>query len=302
MAKPFYSIEEACELLKKSADEVKALVRDGALREFRDQGKIFFRAEDVNKLVAPTESKGGSGELILEPVEESLPSIGPTSGGTSVIGLEPMEDEPAPPPQPAPPRREEKPAVSSAGIGVFDDDELDIDADPMAKTQITTGPVADRVALEGSGSGSGLLDLTREADDTSLGAELLDEIYPGEEEATAPVRPKAPAVVEAPPEPEPEPAYEAVEAAPAAILTPSAPAGDPVEGMMGGLLVGALLLLALAGSVVGATLQGFVPDYALFLGGNFLYLIIGALLVPLLSLLVGWLIGRTSTPKAPKRA
>ena len=29
------------------------------------------------------------------------------------------------------------------------------------------------------GSGSGLLDLTRESDDTSLGAELLDEIAPG---------------------------------------------------------------------------------------------------------------------------
>jgi len=32
------------------------------------------------------------------------------------------------------------------------------------------------------GSGSGILDLTRESDDTSLGAELLDEIYSGEEE------------------------------------------------------------------------------------------------------------------------
>jgi hypothetical protein len=30
--------------------------------------------------------------------------------------------------------------------------------------------------LEGVGSGSGLLDLTRESDDTSLGAEILDEI------------------------------------------------------------------------------------------------------------------------------
>jgi hypothetical protein len=35
------------------------------------------------------------------------------------------------------------------------------------------------VNLEGTGSGSGLLDLTRESDDTSLGAELLDEITPG---------------------------------------------------------------------------------------------------------------------------
>jgi hypothetical protein len=34
------------------------------------------------------------------------------------------------------------------------------------------------VNLEGVGSGSGLLDLTRESDDTSLGAELLDEIAP----------------------------------------------------------------------------------------------------------------------------
>ena len=37
----------------------------------------------------------------------------------------------------------------------------------------------DQINLEGVGSGSGLLDLTRESDDTSLGAELLDEIGPG---------------------------------------------------------------------------------------------------------------------------
>ena len=36
-----------------------------------------------------------------------------------------------------------------------------------------------KLSLESVGSGSGLLDLTRESDDTSLGAELLDEIYPG---------------------------------------------------------------------------------------------------------------------------
>jgi len=34
------------------------------------------------------------------------------------------------------------------------------------------------LVLEQVGSGSGLLDLTRESDDTSLGTELLDEIYP----------------------------------------------------------------------------------------------------------------------------
>ena len=50
----------------------------------------------------------------------------------------------------------------------------------MAQTQVTQPAVdQEQLALESVGSGSGLLDLTRESDDTSLGAELLDEIYPG---------------------------------------------------------------------------------------------------------------------------
>jgi hypothetical protein len=48
----------------------------------------------------------------------------------------------------------------------------------MAQTAISGGSMQDQISLEGTGSGSGLLDLTRESDDTSLGAELLDEIAP----------------------------------------------------------------------------------------------------------------------------
>ena len=66
--------------------------------------------------------------------------------------------------------------------------------------------------MEGAGSGSGLLDLAREADDTALGADLLDEIYPGEEESTATEEKEAPAkaapVAKEEPEPEPEAALE----------------------------------------------------------------------------------------------
>jgi hypothetical protein len=60
-------------------------------------------------------------------------------------------------------------------INVFSDTETG--ADPSAQTAINAS-VGDQVTLEGVGSGSGLLDLTRESDDTSLGAELLDEISP----------------------------------------------------------------------------------------------------------------------------
>jgi hypothetical protein len=66
---------------------------------------------------------------------------------------------------------------SRPGVDVFQNDEVER-VDPSAQTAIAPGigeaPSADQV-----GSGSGLLDLTRESDDTSLGAELLDEIAPG---------------------------------------------------------------------------------------------------------------------------
>jgi hypothetical protein len=68
-------------------------------------------------------------------------------------------------------------AGSRHGINVFTADDSVEHADPGAQTAIT--PAQDAVNLEGVGSGSGLLDLTRESDDTSLGAELLDEIAPG---------------------------------------------------------------------------------------------------------------------------
>jgi hypothetical protein len=81
-------------------------------------------------------------------------------------------------------------AKHASGISVFDADEVD-DSDPMAQTIMADGADMgsgfearsddEELALESVGSGSGLLDLTREADDTSLGAELLDEIYPGGE-------------------------------------------------------------------------------------------------------------------------
>lgn len=293
MAKPFYSMEEVSELLGKTPEQIRALVRGGTLREFRDAGKIFFKAEDVDKLAGPRAAgKGDTADIVLEPAEDSS---GPTSeppgapvsssGGTSIIGLEPLKDE-----------KEEKEdtVITSSGIGVFDDDELEIDADPMAKTQITAGAIDDQVSLEGSGSGSGLLDLTRESDDTSLGAELLDEIYPGEEEAA---------------EPEPEPQAEAepaeaeaeaefVEADAGEALAPvMVQTGDPYEGVFSGLLVGALIILGVAGSVVGGVLQGYLPDYARLLSNYFWFFLGGTAVVVLLSMAIGWFVGRALTPR-----
>jgi hypothetical protein len=69
---------------------------------------------------------------------------------------------------------------SKSGIDVFADDSgTGEKADPSAATSIAAAINADQMNIESVGSGSGLLDLTRESDDTSLGAELLDEIAPG---------------------------------------------------------------------------------------------------------------------------
>jgi len=66
---------------------------------------------------------------------------------------------------------------SGTGVSVFDSGEVEA-ADPSAKTEVRNMEEEAELSLESIGSGSGLLDLTHESDDTSLGAELLDEIMP----------------------------------------------------------------------------------------------------------------------------
>jgi hypothetical protein len=161
MAKLFYTLEEAAQKLGISSDAIKQMAASGKLQQFRDRDKLMYKCEQVDSMqaaAAPAQDTGGP--IPLAP-----------SGDTDKIDLK--SDGPKPPPG-----RKEDPRQAT-GISVFDADEI-TPADPMAQTQVTQ-PVAENeeLAIESVGSGSGLLDLTRESDDTSLGAELLDEIYPG---------------------------------------------------------------------------------------------------------------------------
>jgi excisionase family DNA binding protein len=67
MSGMFYSFEEAAEKLNKSKDEIKKLVRDGQLREFRDGPNILFKVEEIEALL-PKEDISGPSEA-EEPVE-----------------------------------------------------------------------------------------------------------------------------------------------------------------------------------------------------------------------------------------
>jgi len=229
MAKMFYNMEEAQEKLGRSAEQIRQLIQEGTLREFRDGAKVMFKVDEVNALelqlgapspaevggipLSPKESSdsfnmslsdsdlqresdlGKSGGQISLPSQDSSDQpnldlgggagrfdLTPAETGSS-IGLAPgdsadhisLDDT-------TQAQSKEDTVVTSHGLNVFEDsDEVDSSSvDPLAQTQIAPD-IADQISLDGSGSG--LLDLSREADDTSLGAELLEEIYPGSEEA-----------------------------------------------------------------------------------------------------------------------
>jgi hypothetical protein len=165
MAKMFYSLEEAAQALGMDEDAVRDMAAKGELQQFRDRDKLMFKREQIDKLATDRGQSQDSGSLPLTPEVSS-------SDDTDAIQIEADDQESA----------KEDPKQAT-GISVFDAGEIEL-ADPMAQTQITNPPATeDEIALESVGSGSGLLDLTRESDDTSLGAELLDEIYPGSESA-----------------------------------------------------------------------------------------------------------------------
>lgn len=185
MAKSFYSLSEAASKLNLSEEQIKDLVRAGKLREFRDAGAVNFKTDEVDGLAAASAPEGGAsstGELILEAADDSAINLAhPSDSDALTLGEVDLDDTASGPAAESGGQRDKGGSVvASVGVSVFDEEELDKSADPMAET-VVAGE-ADVLGMDPSGSsGSGLLDLTRESDDTSLGAELLDEIYPGDE-------------------------------------------------------------------------------------------------------------------------
>lgn len=138
---------------------------------------------------------------------------------------------------------------SGAGINVFGTDDTIEHVDPAAQTAITGG-IRDQIDLQGVGSGSGLLDLTRESDDTSLGA-VLDEITPaGRGGATAFGSPEGSlgAVLDDTPAPR-------VAAPPVYIQAP-----DPLAPAFGGAALGAAAVVLFGLFVLISSVAGTHPE------------------------------------------
>lgn len=162
----------------------------------------------------------------------------------------------------------------------------------------------DNIALDGSGAGSGLLDLTRESDDTSLGAELLEGIDMGDSgEAMVPKKTADTDVG--------EPLVEEVAALPEAEMAPAIGAGtvtlatvEPASPAFTGLLIAATIALGLLWASTVATDMGVWPGYLNVLAEKFWFFLIGIFVAGGLCAGIGLLLGRQGSgpkPAKPKK-
>ncbi len=106
MAGMFYTLEETAQKLGKSEEEVRSLVSEGQLREFRDGPKILFKVDDVNAIadqassVSPEESQETS-------LDEDLDLL--MADDDTQVGESPSEAEQ--PIEPQAPEKQPQPAV-----------------------------------------------------------------------------------------------------------------------------------------------------------------------------------------------
>jgi hypothetical protein len=252
MAKMFYTLDEVATKLGKSPDDVREMARSGQIQEFRDRDKIMFKVDQIDLLAGGDEE---SGDIPLALEDSRL-------GGS---GLD-LQD-----------------SREGTGISVFDTDH----GDASDQTQVTAAQ-DDELSLESVGSGSGLLDLTRESDDTSLGAELLEEVYNTDDKPEMPANasglfdtPAADASVD-----------------PYAGMPMAAMVIEPYEGAWSGLgvgmLLGALAALVCLAVMVIVTIGGSTPQLATMFAGN-LWLYAGGLIgIVVIFGLIGFFIGKAT--------
>lgn len=296
MAKMFYTLDEVCDKLGKSEDEVKEMARSGQIQEFRDRDKLMFKVDQIDLLVGGDED---SGEVHLD-LEDTSSGSGlnlrddDSNIGGSAIGLVDSREGTS------------MDSRESTGVSVFDtghgaksdfDSGLNMgsggfDEGAVGDTQLGES-VDDDLSLEAVGSGSGLLDLTRESDDTSLGAELLEEVYSGDDNIEIPAN--ASGLFEA-----------AGHDAGVETMGVGVPTTVPViveaydgagSGLGVGMMLGAMVALVCVAIIVAVGIFGATPDLAMKMTSSSNSLMIwsgGLLAVTVILGLIGLFIGKAS--------
>ena len=200
----YYDMQEVAGKLRKTEEEVGELIKQGQLHQYMDSGKAVFNVEDVDALAeeivgldvsslglggdsSETEiSLEETAEIQLEPdedtedlpagaddmeldIEPDMPGQKESEGG---FGLSQMGD-----------LTMADTNVGTIGINILSGtgDAYQLTEDTKSETSAEDIDDLDSLDadsnMESFGSGSGLLDLSLQADDTSLGA-VLDDILP----------------------------------------------------------------------------------------------------------------------------
>jgi hypothetical protein len=106
MATDYYTLDEVCEVLGLAAAEVKAMVADGRLHEFRDAGRIFFKRAEVDRLSRAAKEGSSIVNLVAddeagpqadetETFASALSSLADSSSGLGLADVTPRPEEAA---------------------------------------------------------------------------------------------------------------------------------------------------------------------------------------------------------------
>lgn len=326
MAEKIYTLEQAAAKLGKTPDEFKEIAKQNNISELRKGADILYNAKDVDSLAA-----SGSDDTVLN-IEDSVIGL---SDESSLLGLASLDEK--------------------------DDDEFEIDADMSSMVELTEADtragltddkdddaedsilsLADSLSDEpdepeakinadadidaggADGSGSGLLDLSLQADDSQFGA-VLDDILPGGDNdlggfddlsdsvpsagnALADTDQQADTSSE--PESEEPDVYVPEPVAPVAAST--MPSGgvayqqvaieEPASGAFGVMMLLPVLTIILAMVVVTAGFKDVTPSMLMPVEGYLMYVIGGIAALALIIGVVGAVSGSAKGEKKPKVA
>ena len=324
MAKLFYTLEETCERLGKTEQEVRDMSSSGQLEEMRDGDQLKFKRQQIDLLC-------GEEDQSIDELDLDLVSTGSSVGfDLSDSTSEETEKE-------SDPIADDEVSQSSSGYGLSDsgtglglggssasgldlsgsgfgfdlgdsgsaagldlgdssaDSGLGIafdggEDDASAETRVADA-VDEELSLESIGSGSGLLDLTRESDDTSLGAELLDEVWQDGESGDFGVSASG--------------LFESTDPEQAAQTPSDAPMGLPLaavaqiydgkwSGMGIGLLLGSVIALVAVSVMLITTIMGVAPKLSSMITGDFMVWVGGFAGFAIMAGLIGMFLGRAS--------
>jgi hypothetical protein len=291
MAPEYYSLEEVIEKLGKPEDQIKKLVSDGRLHEFRDGAKTLYKIAEIDALLSEISqldtAAGASGVQLLP--DDSGETAEPAAGLTAGINLGDLTGADT--------------TVGTTGINVLGDtdDEYKLADDSQGETQIVEsegaedqlGSLDGDLSMDSVGSGSGLLDLSLQADDTSLGA-VLDDILPAAGEGGAAAVVAEDGVAEEADKIFEETEPEAVEPiAPEPVMMPRyiEPEADAASNSFGIVLFVPLLAMVYAAIVLIAGFKGIVPTILKGIEGIIWYVAIGLAVVVLCIVGFAWFLG-----------